>query len=91
MRIRIIISEGNRAGALPALAAIGFVRDDPARDDAPKPARSGTFSVAGELQEQGLHELLEIAGVLDWQVLPMEDEPAEARRPWPWSQNPETD
>lgn len=87
MRISIIVSAERRDDALLLLETIGFVRDE---EDPSPPPGSDRFAVAGELAEKAMPELAAIDGVLDWKILPLEEEDARTAT-WPWKQRPETD
>ncbi len=87
MRISIIVSSERRDDALLILESVGFVRDD--ADPSPPPG-SDRLEVQGELPEKSVPELPAIDGILDWKILPLEEEDARSDR-WPWQQKPETD
>lgn len=86
MRISIIVSRERRDDALLILETVGFVRDD--APDPPSDAERPEFR--GEFPEKSVRELPAIDGVLDWKVLPLEEEDARSDG-WPWKQKPETD
>jgi hypothetical protein len=87
LRISIIVSAERREDALLLLETVGFRRDE---DDPSPPPGSDRFEVTGELPERSIAELPAIDGVLDWKILPLEEEDARTAT-WPWTQKPETD
>lgn len=85
LRITFILDEGRREDALLILETVGFVADDAD----PPPAADGKARVTGDLPEKSIADLSAIDGIVDWQILPLEEE--KSGKDWPWDQKPETD
>ena len=95
MRISLLIEERALEDALRALQILGFT-PDPDEPPVAAAARPHVFAVAGELPDRRLPQLQDVAGVLDWTILPLpppETVPdADIPAAWPFfGQRPETD